>query len=58
METVSVFPNERDGPLRKENTMLRTTYPKEADHPEEYGNRQQKSSSVQMKHFSTFSRPK
>jgi hypothetical protein len=38
--------------------MLRTTYPKEADHPEEYGNRQQKSSSVQMKHFSTYSRPK
>jgi hypothetical protein len=29
--------------LSKENTMLRTTYPKEADHLEEYGSRQQKS---------------
>jgi len=27
--------------LRNENIMLRRTYPKEADHLEEYGNRQQ-----------------
>jgi len=29
--------------LRKENTMLRRAYPKEADHLEEYGSRQRKS---------------
>jgi hypothetical protein len=28
--------------LRKENIMLRRTYPKEADHLEEYGSRQRK----------------